>query len=60
VFSPYSDVSGSLLTSVFIAVLSVAVCLLISVRRGMRFPGAGCRCGAVYAAVLIPQAFPEP
>jgi ABC-type spermidine/putrescine transport system permease subunit II len=45
VFSPYSDVSGSLITSVLIAVLSVAVCLLISVRRAMRSPDGACRCG---------------
>jgi ABC-type glycerol-3-phosphate transport system permease component len=45
VFSPYSDVSGSLLTSVLIAVLSVAVCLLISVPAGYALSDAGCRCG---------------
>lgn len=45
VFNPYSDVSSSLLTSVLIALLSVGVCLLISVPPAMRFPGGKCRCG---------------
>ena len=45
VFSPYSDVSGSLLTSVLIALLSVLVCLLISIPAGYALSGAGCRYG---------------
>lgn len=60
VFSPYSDVSGSLLSSVGIACLTVVVCLLLSVpagyalsRRAMPF-----RAG-VMLLFLIPQAFPN-
>lgn len=45
VFSPYSDVSGSLLTSVLIAVLSVLVCLLVSIPAGYALSRRGCRCG---------------
>jgi ABC-type spermidine/putrescine transport system permease subunit II len=54
---PYSDVSGSLLTSVLIAVLSVAVCLLISVPAGMR-SRRGMPLRVLFMLLfLIPQAF---
>lgn len=45
VFNPYSDVSSSLLTSILIALLSVGVCLLISVPAGYALSGGKCRCG---------------
>ncbi len=44
VFSPYSDVSGSLSISVLIAVLAVIVCWSFRCRRGMRWRSAPCRC----------------
>ncbi|MEH3411294.1 ABC transporter permease [Phytobacter diazotrophicus] len=60
VFSPYSDVSGSLLTSVFIAVLSVAVCLLISVPAGYALSRRGMPLRVLFMLLfLIPQAFPN-
>ncbi|NIF47267.1 ABC transporter permease subunit [Enterobacter sp. Ap-1006] len=60
VFSPYSDVSGSLLTSVFIAVLSVLVCLLISVPAGYALSRRAMPFRVVFMLLfLIPQAFPN-
>ena len=59
-FSPYSDVSGSLITSVFIAVLSVAVCLLISVPAGYALSRRGMPLRVLFMLLfLIPQAFPN-
>ena len=60
VFSPYSDVSGSLITSVLIAVLSVAVCLLISVPAGYALSRRGMPLRVLFMLLfLIPQAFPN-
>lgn len=60
VFSPYSDVSGSLITSVLIAVLSVAVCLLISVPAGYALSRRGMPLRVFFMLLfLIPQAFPN-
>lgn len=60
VFSPYSDVSGSLLTSVLIAVLSVMVCLLISVPAGYALSRRGMPLRVLFMLLfLIPQAFPN-
>jgi ABC-type spermidine/putrescine transport system permease subunit II len=60
VFSPYSDVSGSLTTSLIVAVSTTALCLLISVPAGyalsrqtmpLRIP--------LMLLFLLPQAFPN-
>jgi len=60
VFSPYSDVSGSLLTSVFIAVLSVLVCLLISIPAGYALSRRAMPLRVAFMLLfLIPQAFPN-
>ncbi|VDR30374.1 ABC-type maltose transport systems, permease component [Raoultella terrigena] len=60
VFSPYSDVSGSLLTSVLIAVLSVLVCLLISIPAGYALSRRGMPLRVGFMLLfLIPQAFPN-
>lgn len=60
VFSPYSDVSGSLLTSVLIAVLSVLVCLLISIPAGYALSRRGMPLRVCFMLLfLIPQAFPN-
>lgn len=60
VFSPYSDVSGSLLTSVFIAVLSVLVCLAISIPAGFALSRRAMPLRVLFILLfLIPQAFPN-
>ncbi len=60
VFSPYSDVSGSMLTSVLIALLSVVVCLLISVPAGYALSRRGMPLRVLFMLLfLIPQAFPN-
>lgn len=60
VFSPYSDVSGSLLTSVLIAVLAVGVCLVISVPAGYALSRRGMPLRVLFMLLfLIPQAFPN-
>ncbi len=60
VFSPYSDVSGSLLTSVLIAVLSVLVCLLISIPAGYALSRRAMPLRVAFMLLfLIPQAFPN-
>lgn len=60
VFSPYSDVSGSMLASVLIAVLSVVVCLLISVPAGYALSRRGMPLRVLFMLLfLIPQAFPN-
>ncbi|VFS64620.1 ABC-type maltose transport systems, permease component [Raoultella terrigena] len=60
VFSPYSDVSGSLLTSVLIAVLSVLVCLLVSIPAGYALSRRGMPLRVGFMLLfLIPQAFPN-
>lgn len=60
VFSPYSDVSGSMLTSVLIAVLSVVVCLVISVPAGYALSRRGMPLRVLFMLLfLIPQAFPN-
>lgn len=60
VFSPYSDVSGSLSISVLIALLSVVVCLLISIPAGYALSHRSMPCRAFFMLLfLIPQAFPN-
>ncbi|VEB97490.1 Inner membrane ABC transporter permease protein ydcV [Cedecea lapagei] len=60
VFSPYSDVSGSLLTSVFIAVLSVLVCLIISIPAGYALSRRAMPLRVMFMLLfLLPQAFPN-
>jgi len=60
VFNPYSDVSGSLLTSILIAVLTVIVCLLVSVPAGYALSKRSMPFRAFWMLLfLIPQAFPN-
>jgi len=60
VFSPYSDVSSSLLTSIFIALLSVVVCLLIAIPAGYALSRRGMPLRVFFMLLfLIPQAFPN-
>ncbi len=60
VFNPYSDVSSSLLTSVLIALLSVGVCLLISVPAGYALSRRKMPLRMLFMLLfLIPQAFPN-
>lgn len=60
VFSPYSDVSGSLLTSLFIAVSATALALLISIPAGYALskPSMPLRL-PLMMLFLLPQAFPN-
>ncbi|MCE0496126.1 ABC transporter permease [Vibrio salinus] len=60
VFSPYSDVSGSLSTSVFIAVSTVMVCLLVSVPAGYALSKRSMPLRFLWMLLfLLPQAFPN-
>jgi len=60
VFSPYSDVSGSLLTSVSIAILSVVLCLLMAIPAGYALSRRGMPLRILFMFLfLIPQAFPN-
>lgn len=60
VFNPYSDVSSSLLTSLLIAVLTVIVCLLVSVPAGYALAKQSMPFRAFWMLLfLIPQAFPN-
>ncbi len=60
VFNPYSDVSGSLLTSIFIAILTVIVCLLVSVPAGYALSKNSMPFRVFWMLLfLIPQAFPN-
>lgn len=60
VFSPYSDVSGSLLTSILIALLVVVVCLLISIPAGYALSRKAMPFRVFFMLLfLIPQAFPN-
>ena len=60
VFNPYSDVSGSLLTSFFIAILTVIVCLLVSVPAGYALAKRSMPMRVFWMLLfLIPQAFPN-
>lgn len=60
VFSPYSDVSGSLFTSLGIALLSVLVCLVVSVPAGYALAQRAMPLRLVFMLLfLIPQAFPN-
>lgn len=60
VFSPYSDVSGSLLTSLAIAVATVGVCLLVSIPAGYALARRTMPCRLGWMLLfLIPQAFPN-
>lgn len=60
VFSPYSDVSGSLLTSILIALLVVLVCLLISIPAGYALSRKAMPFRVFFMLLfLIPQAFPN-
>ena len=60
VFNPYSDVSSSLLTSILIALLSVGVCLLISVPAGYALSRRKMPLRVLFMLLfLLPQAFPN-
>lgn len=60
VFSPYSDVSGSLLTSVLIALLTVVVCLAIAIPAGYALSRRTMPFRVFFMLLfLIPQAFPN-
>lgn len=60
VFNPYSDVSSSLLTSLLIAVLTVVVCLLVSVPAGYALAKQSMPFRVFWMLLfLIPQAFPN-
>ncbi|MEM5527944.1 ABC transporter permease subunit [Gammaproteobacteria bacterium AS21] len=60
VFNPYSDVSGSLLTSLLIAILTVIVCLLVSVPAGYALAKRSMPMRVFWMLLfLIPQAFPN-
>lgn len=60
VFNPYSDVSGSMLTSVMIALAAVIVCLLVSIPAGYALSRRSMpwRIGFMLL-FLLPQAFPN-
>jgi ABC-type spermidine/putrescine transport system permease subunit II len=60
VFKPTSDAVASLATSIVIAVITVAVCLLLAVPAGYALgrrlvPGRG----VIFLIILLPQAFPS-
>ncbi|MGR0277680.1 ABC transporter permease [Marinomonas dokdonensis] len=60
VFNPYSDVSGSLITSLIIALLTVVVCLLVSVPAGYALSKHSMPWRVFWMLLfLIPQAFPN-
>ncbi|MBS0848678.1 ABC transporter permease subunit [Citrobacter sp. JGM124] len=60
VFSPYSDVSSSLFTSIFIAVLSVILCLFMAIPAGYALSRRGMPLRIFFMLLfLIPQAFPN-
>ncbi|MBB1272301.1 ABC transporter permease [Psychromonas sp. SR45-3] len=60
VFNPYCDVSGSLLTSLLIAILTVVVCLLVSVPAGYALSKNSMPFRVFWMLLfLIPQAFPN-
>ena len=59
-FNPYSDVSGSLITSLIIALLTVVVCLLVSVPAGYALSKHSMPWRVFWMLLfLIPQAFPN-
>jgi ABC-type spermidine/putrescine transport system permease subunit II len=60
VFNPYSDVSGSLFTSLLIAILTVCVCLLVSIPAGYALSKRSMPFRVFWMILfLIPQAFPN-
>ncbi|UTV29397.1 ABC transporter permease [Photobacterium atrarenae] len=60
VFSPYSDVSGSLTTSILIALTTVAVCLSVSIPAGYALAKQKMPFRIFWMLLfLIPQAFPN-
>lgn len=60
VFSPYSDVSGSLTTSLLIALTTVAVCLSVSIPAGYALSKQQMPFRIFWMLLfLIPQAFPN-
>ncbi|MBV1841811.1 ABC transporter permease [Photobacterium ganghwense] len=60
VFSPYSDVSGSLTTSILIALTTVAVCLSVSIPAGYALSKQQMPFRIFWMLLfLIPQAFPN-
>ncbi len=60
VFSPYSDVSGSLITSIFIAISTVIVCLMVSVPAGYALSKRTMPIRFFWMLLfLLPQAFPN-
>lgn len=60
VFNPYSDVSGSLITSIIIALCAVVVCLLVSIPAGYALSKHTMPWRVGFMLLfLIPQAFPN-
>ena len=60
VFNPYSDVSGSLFTSLLIAVLTVVVCMIVSIPAGYALSKHSMPLRIFWMLLfLIPQAFPN-
>ncbi|MEL0636983.1 MULTISPECIES: ABC transporter permease [Marinomonas] len=60
VFNPYSNVSSSLFTSIIIAILTVCVCLLVSVPAGYALSKRSMPFRVFWMLLfLIPQAFPN-
>lgn len=60
VFSPYSDVSGSLTTSIFVALTTVVVCLCVSIPAGYALSKRNMPMRVFWMLLfLIPQAFPN-
>ncbi len=60
VFSPYSDVSGSLTTSIFIALTTTVVCLCVSIPAGYALAKRTMPIRVFWMLLfLIPQAFPN-
>ncbi|TXR53923.1 ABC transporter permease [Reinekea thalattae] len=60
VFSPYSDVTGSMISSVLIALATVVVCLVVSIPAGFALAQKSIPLRLFWMLLfLIPQAFPN-
>lgn len=60
VFNPYSDVTGSLITSILIALAAVVVCLAVSIPAGFALSRRSMPFRIVFMLLfLLPQAFPN-
>lgn len=60
VFNPYSDVTGSLITSILIALAAVIVCLAVSIPAGFALSRRSMPFRIVFMLLfLLPQAFPN-